>query len=283
MSDVAPTLAAIVVNYNTPALVQRLIDSIKQHSRQIDYEVVVVNNGCRPDGRYLASAGSTFIRLIESPVNVGFGAAVNLAARTCNQELLLFANSDCRLDSNVIPKLAAFMSAHSGCAACSPRLIDERGAVHSSLRRFPTHDNIRNSRGAFFRSGGEYTIEADQSRKPVEAMAATFMLVRRADFEQIGGFDERFFMYVEDTDLCRRFHDGGRECWYLGDLDVTHTWGASTRQHRFLMKYHHHCSVYRYFTKHYPDQKWRNRWLALQLGVNLLLVWLRQLLPGARP
>ncbi len=280
MSDPSPAIAIIIVNYNTPGLVQQLIDSIKKHTRLVDYEVVVVNNGCRPGGSFAAPSGSTYIRLIDSPTNVGFGAGVNLAAKTCTHPLLLFANSDCRLESNVIPKMAAFLDAHPECAACSPRLVNSSGAVHSSLRRFPTHSNLRSSRGAFFRSAGDYTIEADQSRKPVEAMAATFMMMRARDFNALGGFDERFFMYVEDTDLCFRLSQAGRQCWYLGDLDVVHVWGASSRQHRFRMKWHHHRSVWKYFQKHYALQKWANRWLACQLAVNLLLVSIRQLAGG---
>ncbi len=280
MSEASPAIAIIVVNYNTPNLVQQLIDSVKQHTRLIDYEVVVVNNGCRPAGRFVPPPGSTFIRLIESPINVGFGAAVNLAARVCSQQLLLFANSDSRIDSNVIAKMAGFLEAHPACAACSPRLVDTSGAVHSSLRRFPTHKNLRSSRGAFFRSAGDYTIEADQSRKPVEAMAATFIMIRKDDFNALGGFDERFFMYVEDTDLCLRLSQASRQCWYLGDLDVVHVWGASSRQHRFRMKWHHHRSVWMYFAKHYPQQRWANRWLACQLAANLLLVWIRLLAGG---
>ena len=103
-------------------------------------------------------------------------------------------------------------------------------------------------------------------------MAATFMMVSRDLFEQVGGFDERFFMYVEDTDLCKKFHDIGKQVVYLGDLSVVHHWGASTRLHPWRMKYEHHRSIRKYFLKHYPDRKSANLLLTIQLVVNYLLV-----------
>ncbi len=279
MSDALPTLAIIVVNYNTPRLVERLIASIKEHTTSVDYEVVVVNNGCRSDGKFVAT-GSTFIRVVESPINLGFGAAVNRAAATCKQPLLLLANSDVHLTSNVIPRMIKYLQEHSEVAACSPRTVFPDGSTHSSIRLFPTYSNLRSSRGAFIRGNADYTIEADENRKPVEAMAATFFLIRTEDFERLNRFDQRFFMYVEDTDLCKRLHDAGRALTFLGDMTVVHEWGASTRHHLIKMKFHHHRSIWKYFRKHYPKRHLANFWLAIQLCGNFALVASSLLLRG---
>jgi GT2 family glycosyltransferase len=118
---------------------------------------------------------------------------------------------------------------------------------------------------------------ADTSRKEVEAMSATFMMVRRDLFEQLGGFDERFFMYVEDTDLCKRLHDAGKQVVYLGDLSVVHHWGASARLHPWRMSFEHHLSIRKYFLKHYANRRLVNSLLTLQLAVNYLLVAVKML------
>lgn len=281
MNESPAKVSIIIVNYNTPDLVGVLIASIKEFTRQVDYEVIVVNNGCHQTGRYTAAA-SSFIRLIDSAENLGFAKAVNAAAAASENPFLLFANSDCRIDSNVIPRLTKFLTENPEVAACSPQTISPDGQTHSPIRKLPTHRNISASRGAFFRRGEDYTLPADDSRKSVEAMAATFMMVRRDIFRQVGGFDEQYFMFVEDTDLCKRFCDLGKPVWYLGDISVCHIWGASTRQNQLLMKYHHHLSIWKYFRKHFPKETAANFWLALQLVGNFLLVSARSLSHSGR-
>lgn len=274
MSETLPQVAIIVVNYNTPDLVAKLVDSIKQHTFHVEYEIIVINNGCNQGGHF-ASGKSTFVRTIESPTNLGFAAAANRAAHGCQQPLLLFANSDCLLNGNVIAKMIKFLVDNPDVAACSPRTIFPDGITHSSIRHFPTYQNLRGSRGAFFRTRNDYTIEADETRKPVEAMAATFMMIRRTDFEAIAGFDERYFMYVEDTDMCKRLFDLGRKTYFLGDITVTHHWGASSKQRPVWLKYHHHLSMWKYFQKHHPQNRAANLWLGVQLTTNFLLVVLK--------
>lgn len=278
MNEPSAKVSIIIVNYNTPNLVRALIDSIKEFTRQIDYEIIVFNNGCRPNGKFGIVGKNVFVRIIDSEENLGFAKASNAAVAASENPFLLFANSDCRIDSNVIPRLVKFLNENPEAAACAPRTVSPDGQTHSPIRRFPTHTNIQSSRGAFIQRGDDYTLPADDSRKPVEAMAATFMLVRSELFKEVGGFDERFFMFVEDTDLCRRFHNLGKTVWYLGDICVHHIWGASTKQHRLRMKYHHHLSIWKYFHKHYPSQRSANLWLAVQLAGNYLLIAASQLL-----
>jgi GT2 family glycosyltransferase len=213
----------------------------------VSYDIVVIDNGSEPLRRFCADPAEPALKMIQSEINLGFGKAVNLAAKYSVGTYLLFANSDCCLTSNALPIMVAYMQHNSACAACSPRLIHKDGRVHSSIRRFPNYGNIRHSRGSILKTDSNYTLVADTSRKEVEAMSATFMMVRRDLFEQLGGFDERFFMYVEDTDLCKRFHDAGKQVVYLGDLSVVHRWGASTRIHPWRMSFEHHLSIRKYF------------------------------------
>lgn len=283
MSETYPSVSVVIVNYNTPELTAELIASIRRHTAGVSYDIVVVDNGSEPSRRFRADPAEPALRTIQSETNLGFGAAVNLATKSSAGTYLLFVNSDCRLTSNALPVMVAFMQQNRTCAACSPRLIQKDGRVHSSIRRFPDYGNIRHSRGSILKTDSNYTLVADTSRKEVEAMSATFMMVRRDLFEQLGGFDERFFMYVEDTDLCKRFHDVGKQVVYLGDLDVVHHWGASTRLHPWRMKLEHHLSIRKYFLKHYANRRIDNSLLTLQLAVNYLLVAIKMLfVPSAR-
>jgi GT2 family glycosyltransferase len=283
MSETYPSVSVIIVNYNTPELTAELIVSIRRHTAGVGYDIIVVDNGSEPSRRFCADPAKPALKTIQSDTNLGFGKAVNLAARSSARRYLLFANSDCRLTSNALPVMVAYMQQNHACAACSPRLIQKDGRVHSSIRRFPDYGNIRHSRGSILRTDSNYTLVADTSRREVEAMSATFMMVRRDLFEQLGGFDERFFMYVEDTDLCKRFHDVGKQVIYLGDVSVVHHWGASTRLHPWRMKLEHHLSIRKYFLKHYANRRLANFLLTLQLAVNYLLVAVKMLfVPSAR-
>ena len=156
------------------------------------YDITVVDNGSEPSSRFCADPAKPALMTIQSEANLGFGKVVNLAAKDSVGTYLLFANSDCSLTANILPVMVAFMEQNHAYAACSPRLIQKDGRVHSSIRRFPDYGNIRHSRGSILVTDSNYTLVADTSRKEVEAMSATFMMVRRDLFGQLGGFDERF-------------------------------------------------------------------------------------------
>jgi len=283
MSETYPSVSVIIVNYNTPELTAELIASVRRHTAGVGYDIIVVDNGSEPSRRFCADPANPALKTIQSETDLGFGKAINLAAKSSAGTYLLFANSDCLLTANIIPIMVAYMQPNRACAACSPRLIQKNGTVHSSIRRFPDYGNLRHSRGSILKTDSNYTLAANACRKEVEAMSATFMMVRRDLFAQIGGFDERFFMYVEDTDLCKRFHDAGKQVVYLGDIDVIHHWGASTRQHPWRMKLEHHISIRKYFLKHYADRKLANFLLTIQLAANYLLVAVKMLfVPSAR-
>lgn len=275
MSGRSPQLSILVVNYNTPHLVRQLLDSIRRHSGDLDYDVIVVDNNSDQEARYFP-ANDQREQVVHLNRNIGFARAVNLAAGRAVGDYLLFANPDCVLRECILGEMIAYLQQHENCGACSPRLIFPHGEVHSSLRRFPDHSNIRHSRGSLLasRSGG-YTLDADRSRKPVEAMSATFLMIERKLFLEMGGFDESYFMYVEDTDLCRRLFDAGKEVIYLGDLEVVHQWGMSTRRCPLRMKFEHHCSIRNYFGQHFPGRKLSNAILTLKLGVNLAAIAIR--------
>lgn len=283
MSTRPSQVTIIIVNYNTPHLTRELIESLAAATSEVDYETIVADNNSSPEERYYPSADG-LEKVLHLNRNLGFGRAVNLAARLSQAPYLLFANSDCRVTDNVIGAMVDYLDANHDCAACSPKVISPDGQVHSTIRRMPDHENILASRGSLwpFRRS-EYTVAADNSRKQVEAMSATFMMVRRELFEQVGGFDESYFMYVEDTDLCRRFSALGKELTYLGDLQVVHHWGSSTRHKPLRMKFEHHLSIRHYFLRHFPQRHFANLMLNLALAANLTALALMTVVCGRRP
>lgn len=278
-----PQVTIIIVNYNTPRLVRELIHSLTTSTAGFHYEMIVVDNNSRPEGRYFPEI-STAERVLHLNHNLGFGRAANLAGARSSAPYLLFANSDCRAAPGVVTAMFEYLESHPDVAACSPRVVSPDGAVNSTIRRFPDHHNILGSRGSLWPfARREYTLVADESRKMVDSMSATFMMVRRELFEQVGGFDESYFMYVEDTDLCRRLTDLGKSLVYLGNLTVVHQWGASTRARRLTMKFEHHQSIKRYFARHHAKRPLANLILTCELAVNLIITSLNAVVLRREP
>jgi GT2 family glycosyltransferase len=158
--------------------------------------------------------------------------------------------------------------------------------VQLSARRFPRRRDFLLGRGSpFFKLGltgerraGYVTVDGDEAVN-VPAVSATALLIKTALFRRIGGCDERFFLYLEDLDLCRSVRDMGLNIALLPSVKVTHSWRESSRKRPYFSSFHHHLSVFKYFRKHYPHQWLRNLVLlsALVAGfaVSLIIIAFR--------
>ncbi|MCK4858225.1 MAG: glycosyltransferase family 2 protein [candidate division Zixibacteria bacterium] len=270
-----PQVAVIILNYNTPELTHTLIESIEKQASDFACQIIVIDNNSRDGFKYRPRTGAPRQRVIHLNHNLGFARAANFASTLTDAPYLLFANSDCRLTANIVSVMHQYLESNRACAACAPRLLFPDGSPHSSIRRFPDYRNISRSRGSLLPAREGYTIAADTVRKPVEAVSATFLMVRHDLFDRAGRFEPSYFMYVEDTDLCRKFADAGKQIVYLGDLEVTHHWGESCRRQPLRLKLEHHRSIRNYFYRHVPNRRLANLSLSLQLAVNLVLVGFR--------
>jgi hypothetical protein len=156
--------------------------------------------------------------------------------------------------------------------AICPKLVYPDGRRQVSIRRLPTHANIWFSRGSPLRhlSPTAYTQKYPKSPARVPAIAATFMMIRRVAYEQVGGLDEGYFLYVEDTDICKRWHDRGWEAWVDPRVVVTHDWQGGSRRNRKLARLHR-ASVRRYFRLHHGRKRLRNLLLLAVLGLANML------------
>ncbi|MFH1892526.1 MAG: glycosyltransferase family 2 protein [Candidatus Zixiibacteriota bacterium] len=274
----------IIVNYNTRRLTLALIDSIYRHVRQPEYEVCVIDNDSCDGSVESISRRFPDVKLLSSDTNLGFGIAVDLAASECTGEYLWLLNSDCRLRSDVSIVMTEYLDEHPDTAAVAGRLVSNDGSFQASCRRFPTFSNVLHSRQSplslVWSSRHDYTLPDYSQPTPVEACSCTHTMIRRSCFEEVGGFDARFFMYCEDTDLCIRFAGRGWKVVFLPAAEIVHEWAASWRQSIHTRYYHHHRSVNRLFQKHFPDQRVKlallELLLILGLGVRIILSILRR-------
>jgi len=263
------TVSVIVINYNTPQLTAELLSSLRAHSESSLREILVVDNDSQADSRFRPDSPDPRLRVWHLNRNLGFGKANNFAAEFASGDYLLLANSDCRVTSDILSQMVEFLDSHPEAGACAPRLMHPNGESHASARELPTFENIGASRRSLWRRGKTYTLPAVDKRITVPAVSATFLLIRRELFLELQGFDAEYFMYVEDTDLCRRIGEAGKSIWYLGDLTVVHHWGASSRKSLWRLAQEHHRSIRHYFSKFNPQARAKNLYFTCKLVVNL--------------
>ena len=229
-----PRVSLVVVNYNTAELSAGLVAAVGDGAD----EVIVVDNAS-PDGppKDLAAVRADAV-LVESPVNLGYGAGANLGARRASGDVLVIANPDIVIDGPGLRRLAA-AALEPGVALVAPRFVDPSGAlVRSAHRADPgvlvTLQELCSPFGAVMaRIDPEWHAtllrSADHDRaSDVHHVLGALMAVRADAFAEVGGFDERFFLYREETDLCRRLRHAGWRIRHLPSVHAVHIGGASS-------------------------------------------------------
>jgi len=247
-------VAAVIVHFRTPA--ETGIAAAAVAATAPEAEIVVVDNASGDRVAKVLARDAPLARLVEESVNRGYGAACNRGARETSRPYLLFLNSDAVVGAGAVAALADALDRDGGLAAVGPRLRNPDGSLQKSIRRLPTPWRIFcESAGLAFLSGGRSPLEGhtatrqDHARaREVEALMGAALLVRRTAFEQVGGFDEAFFLYAEETDLMARWRERGWRLFYEPAAELVHAGGRSGGDRLFGQL---HASLVRYARKHH--------------------------------
>jgi len=280
-----PDVTAILVNYNAGNELAVALRSIQSDGAQVEWEAVVVDNASSDNS---AAIVETFPRatLIRNPANVGFGRAVNQAAAVATAPRLLLVNPDCRLVSGAISTLRSVLDAEPSCAVVGPRIFDPDGTVQGSARGDP--DMLT---GLFGRTGAlrvllpflsvarrnvvvEDAVRTGASSVVVDWLSGACMLIRRDAFTAAGGFDERFFLYWEDADLCRRLRNRGFQVRYVPGASAVHQVGRSSQTARRSSIRAFHASAYLYYETHVAPGALNPRRLLARALLGVRCWWL---------
>lgn len=257
-------VALVVVTYNSAHALSPLLEILSSPDTRVFSQIVFVDNASSDSTPELIAGRLSKAEIIVNATNRGFAAAVNQGVSATGARFVLLANPDVTFTIGDLDVLVAFLERHPKAAAVSPGMIFPDGRHQWSVRRFPTHANIWFSRQSPLRfleglipDKDRYTVPDPAISTQVEAVAATFMLVRRDAFMAVGGMDEGYFLYVEDTDLCKRWHDHGFEVWLEPDVTVVHYWQGGSGRDPVLGSYHRN-GIRRYFQIHHGDKPIRN-------------------------
>jgi O-antigen biosynthesis protein len=248
-------LSIIIVSFNTKDYLRKCLDSVSASNGIELCEVIVVDN-CSVDGSP-EMVESTFprVKLIKPRSNLGFARANNMGAKNAHGRYLLFLNPDTVVSSDTFISMIEFMDQKPKAGAANCLLLNEDGSIQllanrqmpsfltlllESLginRRFPNNPINR-----------KYTIaswDRSDSRK-IEVISGAFFFIRSELFTRLGGFDERYFMYVEDFELSHRIQNSGYEIWFNPSTKILHYGGKSSSNHSMLATTKGLDAIYRY-------------------------------------
>jgi GT2 family glycosyltransferase len=274
---VAADVSVIVVAWRSRELVARCLAALDAAGGTASREVIVVDQASDDGTAAWLAAERPDVRLVALERNVGFGAGNNRGAEAASGRWLLLLNPDCFVDEGCIDELVRFAEATSGSAAVGPRLRWEDGRLQRSCRGFPSVWRIA-TEYLFLRKlapssralnalycGGFAHDEARQ----VDWVTGACVLVDAERFRAVGGFDESFFLYSEETDLLRRLRDAGGTCWFDPAAGAVHLWGGTTRRDPGPAYREQLRSHVRYLDKHHGRTAARRGRLVLLWGCRL--------------
>lgn len=271
-------LSIIIINYNTKKMTEELIGSILDLSTDLSYEIIIVDNSNldseKIDNRFLSEKN---VKIIFTENN-GFGAACNEGAKVAMGKKLLFINSDIVFEDDVFSPCVSYMDSSSDIGVLGCKLVLKDGSLdHGCKRGFPTPQASLyyylklDKKYPDSKKYGTYRLTYLNSDKTneVDAVSGAFLMIKKDLFDEICGFDETFFMYGEDLDLCMRVKKYGKKIIYFPKVTVTHLKGQSglTTKSKIVL-YHFYNAMIIFYDKHYKSSY---NWLVTRLIY--LAVW----------
>jgi N-acetylglucosaminyl-diphospho-decaprenol L-rhamnosyltransferase len=259
-------VGAVVVNYESGPALLRCVEGLRG---QVAGDLVVVDNGSSDRSTDLLDRVHG-VEVVRPGSNLGYGAGANRGVAASAAPLMLICNPDLEVGEGAVTALADALAAEPGWALVGPLIRTAAGDRYPSARRFPSLvDAAGHALLGLFAPDNRFTRSYQQSELGDAATGPTMVdwvsgacfLVRRSAFEQVGGFDESYFMYAEDVDLCWRLGAAGWQVGYVPEAQVTHLQGVSTDRHPYRMIMEHHRSLLRFAAR--SSRGWRKALLPL--------------------
>lgn len=249
-----PAIAAIVVTYQSGSTIDACLSRLRQ--AQDVAEIRVVDNGSQDDTLEIVQRHASHdprVRFIGNPDNPGFAAANNQGVADSGSPWLAFINPDLLVEEDTLAALR-LRALDLGDCLLGVEQVDEHGFADDAVRRRdPDFLAMLRSPGR----GGRLAIPRDPARamQQVPALSGALLLMPRALFDRLGGWDAGYRLHAEDLDLCRRVREAGGVVAIANDLRVTHVRGVSSRSRPFFVEWHKHRGLWRYFSKFEAKQR----------------------------
>lgn len=233
MEDLPPDVTIIIVTYNSSAVITSCLDSIGSSRGDLQLETVVVDNGSDDDTRELVRRQYPTARLIAGHGNIGFAAANNLGFKVARGRYFLVLNPDTTLRPKALQELRDYADTHEHVGMVAPHMLNRDGSLQHSTFLFP---DMRQAIYGFFEKlvpldsvkNGRYPVEAYKNERAVDHILGAAFLVRRSLWDHVGGMDEAYTLYFEETDWCYRARKHGWDLRYIPTATVMHLGAHAT-------------------------------------------------------
>lgn len=279
MSSPNPHISVIIVNYKVKEYVANLLNSIKKAQHDFDLEIFVVDNASGDDSVTFLKKRYPEVNYIANEENLGFGRANNQAIKRAKGEYILIINPDTLVSEDTFDVLISHMNQNPECGAAGCKILNPDGSfAPESKRSIPTiwsafckalGLNTLFSKSKLF---GEYYLSwlDENELAEVPVLSGSFMFWRADLLKELDGFDERFFMYGEDIDLCYRAQETGYHISYVPHTSIVHYKGESTKKGDLKYIRIFNMALYQFYEKHYSTQ-----YSLLFKGMIYLAIWVK--------
>jgi hypothetical protein len=252
----------IIVNYNSTGYLLNCLRSIYEDAARdadADFEIHVMDNASTDNVNVITDKFPQVV-LWKNQVNIGFARAVNCLISRTRSPYILILNPDARINNGFLRSILNFILENPGVGIVGPRIFEENGMIQGSARAFPTPLTAlfgRSSALTRMFPGNRLTLKNILIKKienadflDVDWVSGACMLVRRRAAEEVGMMDERFFLYWEDADWCKRMFEKGWRVVYYPRASIVHYAGVSSKKRDIRSLLDFHMSAYEFFCKH---------------------------------
>jgi GT2 family glycosyltransferase len=274
---VAERIDVVIVSYRGTDLLRRCLRSLRESIPAGEATVTVVDNASGDGTPEMVAAEYQEVTLLRQTRNLGFAAAQNIGIRRGSAPYVLVLNPDAAIDRGTLPPLLELLDSDPRIGCAGPALVRDDGSFdHAARRSFPTplsalgHFTGIGRRAAGGRLAAYRAPEIE--RGPVDAVNGAFMLMRRQALDEVGLFDEGYWMYMEDLDLCRRLRDAGWITFFEPRSRALHTKAGTTEGRRdWRLNYAFHRGMGRFYRRHEAPLRSGAMNLAVYCGIGVKL------------
>jgi len=271
-------ISIIIVSWNVS---EKLKDNLRAlyESQGVNFEVFVVDNDSVDGTVEMVKKYYPQVKLLANHKNLGFAKANNQAIREANGKYILLLNPDMRVFDDTLSSMFSWMNAHEQAWVAGCRLIDESARVVKQMRHFPTLSDqlaiilkiphiLPSVLNKYLRKDFDYLKSAS-----VDSIRGGFFMIRKLAIEKIGLLDERFFLWFEEVDYCRRVKEAGGEVWYMPTAECIDLVGQSFKQVNLTVKQKYfRDSMLKYFKKWRPAREYWILKIAWRIGILIAII-----------
>lgn len=243
-------VSVCIVTYNDESTVLRTIETLFQYTKGVELTVYVSDNGSTDLGFAKIAVEFPQVILLKSEKNLGFGAGNNAVLPYLDSDYHVLVNPDIEIDHDVLTQMADYLDQHEDVGALTPKVLNMDGTVQHLPKRRPKFIYLLSGRLPFLKKKRDYFTFADREvtqPEEIDFCTGCFLFLRTELFRRVGGFDERYFLYLEDADLTREIQKYAKTV-YHPDFTVFHKWHrASGKSVKYLLIHIH--SMFKYFWK----------------------------------